>query len=106
MPTLVGYVIENVLGPHSIKHLPTPMIMMTLVLKRLRKLFQVICAADINLQIFKNLLKIATYLDPQCKTLPFLSDSEKRFVIDDLEDFLLVQEDLASSNCLMIPIKT
>ena len=46
----------------------------------------------------KKLLKVATYLDPQCKTLPFLSHSEKRFVIDDLEDFLSVQEDLASSN--------
>ena len=24
--TLVGYVIENVFGPHSIKHFPTPML--------------------------------------------------------------------------------
>lgn len=48
----------------------------------------------------QKLLKVATYLDPQCKTLPFLSDTEKRFVIDDLEDFLSVQEDLESSNLL------
>ena len=48
----------------------------------------------------QKLLKVANYLDPRCKTLPFLSDTEKRFVIDDLEDFLSVQEDLESSNLL------
>ena len=39
----------------------------------------------------QKLLKVATYLDPRCKSLPFLSDTEKNFVIEDLEDYLSAQ---------------
>ena len=49
----------------------------------------------------QKLLKVATYLDPRCKSLPFLSDTDKNFVIEDLEDFLSAQsvhEELESSN--------
>ena len=48
----------------------------------------------------QKLLKVATYLDPQCKSLPFLSDTEKNFVVEDLEDYLSAQsvhEELESS---------
>ena len=48
----------------------------------------------------QKLLKVATYLDPRCKSLPFLSNTEKNFVVEDLEDYLSVQgahEDLESS---------
>ena len=40
-------------------------------------------------------------MDPHCKALPFLSDSEKKLVVDDLEDYLSAEEvieDLESSN--------
>ena len=49
----------------------------------------------------QKLLKVATYLDPRCKSLPFLSDREKNFVVEDLEDYLSAlgaHEDLESSN--------
>ena len=31
----------------------------------------------------QKLLKVATYLDPWCKSLPFLSSTEKNFVVED-----------------------
>ena len=39
----------------------------------------------------QKLLKVATYLDPRCKSLPFLSNTEKNFVVEDLEDYLSVK---------------
>ena len=39
----------------------------------------------------QKLLKVATYLDPRYKSLPFLSDAEKNFVVEDLEDYLSAQ---------------
>ena len=42
-------------------------------------------------------LRVASYLDPHCTSLPFLSDS-KKFVVEDLEDHLSVQDINESSN--------
>ena len=59
-----------------------------------------ICTKEL---ILKKLL-VATYLDPRCKSLPFLSDAEKNFVVEnfeDLEGYLSAQsvhEELESSN--------
>ena len=44
-----------------------------------------------------------TYLDSRCKSLPLLSNTENQFVVEDLEDNILIQgahKHLESSNQL------
>ena len=75
---------------------------MMLVPKRLKKL----CISNDWCTRYQStgiqkLLKVATYLDPHCKALPFLLDSKKKLVVEDLEDYLSAEEvieDLESSN--------
>ena len=47
-----------------------------------------ICTKEL---ILKKLL-VATYLDPRCKSLPFLSDAEKNFVVEILKIWKVIYQ--------------